>query len=432
MGHSNGHITAPVGIEDLRQTLGTSSADIGKICDEANINPASRRKPIRHPNKGEVSDAEMKEANYGLRFNTAFAPDLLELGYTYVRTTGNDVRRYTDFRDYHHDSQLPMRGYGDIVLRPIGGSSHVFWFMGRMPSIYDLQLGDFPALENFYPCLVLFFPSGSYLWKTGSVKFGEQGNKSVEITYDELNRFVNKGPYTYKLCGFSAKQTSFNDAQQFGQFISLPSDEDLTGIITLSNTINVSCDFLYIKDQILSGENDFEDIKKYSGALSIDGPSDRFGVMWNGDIALVARITNNEPTDLSFYKSRLIFHADRTIMSNDEVETAAAQTYDMTMAASGLKGTAVLNSSTVLTIKSGETKYVGFNLPGLALITDASGSIGFPTPGDVATADMIIALRYEPGSASTLLGSVWSLRVTTGPSTSDGGGLEPPIISGIM
>ena len=66
MGHLNGHITAPVGIEDLRQTLGTSSADIGMICDEANINPASKRKPIRHANKGYVSDAEMKEANYAI------------------------------------------------------------------------------------------------------------------------------------------------------------------------------------------------------------------------------------------------------------------------------------------------------------------------------------------------------------------------------
>lgn len=422
MGHLNGHITAPVGIEDLRQTLGTSSADIGMICDEANINPASKRKPIRHANKGYVSDAEMKEANYGLRFNTAFNVSDLEQGYTYVRTTGNDPRRYTDFEGYHHASRFPMRGYGDIELRSIGGGSHTFWFMGRIPSIYDLQLEDFPALENFYPCLAIFNTKGSVLWKTGSVKFGEQGDKSIEITYNELNKFVDKGPWTYKLCGFSAKQTSFG-SWQFGQFTSLPSDEDLTGRIAISNRVNIDVEFVYIKDSIQLGENTFEDIDKYAGLLSIDGSKNwRYGVGYNGNIALVARITNNEYA-ISLRNNAMVFNVFPTLVeSENEVNTVAAQTFLMTM--NGLTGQAeAINDNMYLSFKQGETKYIGWNLPNIAA-TMANGHTTPPYPD--SKADMVVALQYDTGTGKITLGSVAGpLRVKAGDTDTDDSTIGP-------
>lgn len=419
MGHSNGHITAPVGIEDLRQTLGTSSADIGTICDEANINPASKRKPIRHANKGYVSDAEMKEANYGLRFNTAFNVRDLEQGYTYVRTTGNDPRRYTDFEGYRHASQFPMRGYGDIELRPIGGGSHTFGFMGRLPSIHDLQLGDFPALENFYPCLAIFNTKGYVQWKTGSVKFGEQGDKSIKITYNELN---TKGPWTYKLCGCSAKQTSLG-SEQFGQFTSLPSDEDLTGRIAISNRVNIDVEFVYIKDSIQPGENTFEDIDKYAGLLSIDGSKNwRYGVGSNGNIALVARITNNEYA-ISLMKNSMEFNVFPTLVeSKNKVITGAAQTFLMTM--NGLTGQAeAINNNMYLSFKQGETKYIGWNLPNIA----ATMANGHRAPLDPdSKADMDVALQYDTGTGKITLGSIaeW-LRVKAGDTDTDDSTIGP-------
>lgn len=417
MGHLNVQITAPVGIEDLRQTLGTSSADIGTICDEANINPASKRKPIRHANKGYVSDAEMKEANYGLRFNTAFNVRDLEQGYTYVRTTGNDPRRYTDFEGYRHSSRFPMHGYGDIELRPIGEDSHTFWFMGRLPSIYDLQLGDFPALENFYPCLAIFNTQGSVLWKTGSVKFGERGDKSIEITYNELNKSVDKGPWTYKLCGFSAKQTSFGD-WQFGQFTSLPSDEDLTGRIAISNRFNIDVEFVYIKDSIQPGENTFEDIDKYTGLRF----KWRYGVGFHGNIALVARITNNEYA-ISLSKNGMEFNVFPTLVeSENEVNTEAGQTFLMTM--NGLTGQAeAINSHIYLSFAPGETQYIGWNLPNIAT-TMANGHQTFPYPD--SKADMVVALQYDTGSEKITLGDVAGrLRVKAGDTDTDDSTIGP-------
>lgn len=386
------------------------------ICDEANINPASKRKPIRHANKGYVSDAEMKEANYGLRFNTAFNVRDLEQGYTYVRTTGNDPRRYTDFEGYRHSSRFPMRGYGDIELRPIGEDSHTFWFMERLPSIYDLQLGDFPALENFYPCLAIFNTQGSVQWKTGSVKFGERGDKSIEITYNELNKSVDKGPWTYKLCGFSAKQTSFGD-WQFGQFTSLPSDEDLTGRIAISNRFNIDVEFVYIKDSIQPGENTFEDIDKYTGLRFIDGSNKwRYGVGFHGNIALVARITNNEYA-ISLWKNGMEFNVFPTLVeSENEVNTEAGQTFLMTM--NGLTGQAeAINSHIYLSFAPGETQYIGWNLPNIA----TTMANGHPTiPYYDSKADMVVALQYDTGSEKITLGDVaGTLRVKAGDTDTD-------------
>lgn len=414
MGHLNGHITAPVGIEDLRQTLGTSSADIGMICDEANINPASKRKPIRHANKDYVSDAEMKEANYGLRFNTASHFRDLEQGYTYVRTTWKYPRRYTDFEGYHHASRFPMRGYGDIELRPIGVGRHTFLFMGRMPSKYDLKLEDFPALENFYPCLAIFTTKESGLWKTGSVKFGERGDKSIEITYKEFNQFATKGPWTYILCGFSVKQTSFG-AQQIGQFTSLPSDEDLTGRIIISNRINIDVEFVYIKDSIQLGENTFEDIDKYAGMVSIDESKNRrYNVEYSGNIALVARITNKEDA-ISLRKNAMVFNVFPTIVeSKNEVNAVAEQTFLMTM--NGLTGQAeAINDNMYLSFNPGETKYIGWNLPHIAMRL-ANGHVAYPELNSNSKADMAVALQYNTGTGKIPLGRVVGLlRVKTGP-----------------
>ena len=411
MGRLNVLITAPVGIEDLRQTLGTSSADIGMICDEANINPASKRKPIRHANKGYVSDAEMKEANYGLRFNTTSNVRDLEQGYTYVRTTGNDPRRYTDFEGYYHASRFPMHGYGDIELRAIGEGSHSFWFLG-LTSIYDLQLEDFPALENFYPCLAIFNTKGSALWKTGSVKFGEQGAKSIDITYNELNKFVYKGPWTYKLCGFSAKQTSLG-AEIFGQFTSLPSDEDLTGRITISDSVNIDVKFVYIKDSIQYGENTFEPINRYTELFSIDESKNwRFGVGYNGNIALVARMTNNDHATISLRKGAMVFNVFPTLVeSENEVNTVAAQTFLMTM--NGLTGQAeAINDNMYLSFKPGETKYIGWNLRYIAA-TMANGHTASPDLD--SKADMLVVLQYYTGTGKIPLGAVvGALRVKAG------------------
>lgn len=419
-------IVSPPELDDLRQVLGDPHLRLEDLGVSPNINPFAKHKFVRYAKLDDLTEQELRDTNYGLRFHTAFAPDQLEQGFEYLRPDGANWHfRLDDMIGYDHTSSAPMRGYGDIELRLIGGGSHTFWFMGRLPSIYDLTLADFPALENFYPCLVISTPKGLLQWKTAENKFGEEGDKAITVTYDELNKFVDKGPYTYLLCGFSTKQTSFSAMQQFGQFTSLPSDEDLTGKITISNRVNIDVEFLYIKDNIQLGENTFEDINKYAGLLSIDGSRNwRYGVGNSGNIALVARITNNENA-ISIARAALEFNVFPTIVEHqNEVIAKPSRTFLMTM--NGLTGQAeAINSNIYISFKPGETKYIGWNLPNIALTT-STGNVAFPT--DSMKADMIVALQYKTGAGKTTLGSVAGpLRVKSGMTDTDDPILGPII-----
>ncbi|MBR1449568.1 MAG: hypothetical protein IJ588_12590 [Prevotella sp.] len=46
MSYSNGKITAPVSVKDVQQALGTSVADVGRLCESPNINVWARYKPV--------------------------------------------------------------------------------------------------------------------------------------------------------------------------------------------------------------------------------------------------------------------------------------------------------------------------------------------------------------------------------------------------
>ena len=49
MPHSNGKITAPISVDDVKYTIGTSSDDVGTLCISPAVNPFSKYKPVRLP-----------------------------------------------------------------------------------------------------------------------------------------------------------------------------------------------------------------------------------------------------------------------------------------------------------------------------------------------------------------------------------------------
>ena len=66
MSVSNGKITAPVSIDDVKSVLGESSNDLATLCKSANINKWSKNKPIKHNCLFKPTEAQKKEANYGI------------------------------------------------------------------------------------------------------------------------------------------------------------------------------------------------------------------------------------------------------------------------------------------------------------------------------------------------------------------------------
>ena len=66
MSVSNGKITAPVSIDDVKSVLGESSNDLATLSKSENIKMWSKNKPIKHNCLFKPTDAQKKEVNYGI------------------------------------------------------------------------------------------------------------------------------------------------------------------------------------------------------------------------------------------------------------------------------------------------------------------------------------------------------------------------------
>lgn len=66
MSVSNGKITAPVSIDDVKSVLGENSNDLATLCKSDIINKWSKNKPIKYNCLFKPTDAQKKEVNYGI------------------------------------------------------------------------------------------------------------------------------------------------------------------------------------------------------------------------------------------------------------------------------------------------------------------------------------------------------------------------------
>lgn len=67
MSVNNGKITPPISIDDVKSVLGElSTNDLATLCKSANINKWSKNKPIKHNCLFKPTEAQKKEANYGI------------------------------------------------------------------------------------------------------------------------------------------------------------------------------------------------------------------------------------------------------------------------------------------------------------------------------------------------------------------------------
>uniref|UniRef100_A0AAU8MFX3 Capsid protein n=1 Tax=Geladintestivirus 3 TaxID=3233135 RepID=A0AAU8MFX3_9CAUD len=145
MSNSNGKITAPVSIDDVKTVLGTNSNDIATLCTSSNINMWSRRKPIvfnsLFPNKdgewykGNINDDYYNGKNcYGIVKNGINLASLSFIGNPlynrhitvspniyYNKPTGGSASPYRlgDFYNYNQNTpKYPYTGskpYNDNV-----------------------------------------------------------------------------------------------------------------------------------------------------------------------------------------------------------------------------------------------------------------------------------------------------------------------------
>ena len=192
-------ISSPVDMGDIATALGENSLDLGTLYESEKVNKFSRRKPVRRPEIGELTDAMFEgmtsdmadNIHYGIKINgpvsAEIGPSLAQIHNTtfdYIRPTIEDGYpcRMLDFNGYKHNAlpnpaasfQLDSRDNGVLTAYYNDGSQQ-FGSLGGIVVQYDntntygVDFTDMyrdtseslqNALKRSYPCILVTDSSG--------------------------------------------------------------------------------------------------------------------------------------------------------------------------------------------------------------------------------------------------------------------------------
>lgn len=187
MSLSNGKITAPVSIDDVKNCFGLSSNDLGTLIKNANINVWAKYKPTVYPSPFPDDWYRGRDGNYGLNITVD----------NKVSTVANLVAQYSKTNN----------GYGTLYKRPTGGSSAPY------------RLGDFRGYNhNANPEL------RDYLSVT---QLTRESAHELTVAYNAITTDGDQISYT---------QVSAYNGFRFGFIIM--NGSNLATILTASTTIN--------------------------------------------------------------------------------------------------------------------------------------------------------------------------------------------------
>lgn len=171
MGHSNGKITAPVGIDaDIAPVLGVGSYDLGYLCSNAHgkINPWARYKPVRYESLAPGENEKWWQAwdgNCGImpkrissyRDSVNWANGSMN-GWEYTPPTGGKFPfRALDFDGYNHKARAPIGNFlvPSQATNQFTSSSFTASCTIMMPSegsqlLDELNIGDISTVKDCY------------------------------------------------------------------------------------------------------------------------------------------------------------------------------------------------------------------------------------------------------------------------------------------
>lgn len=251
-------ITAPVSVVATASFLGLpaerKSYDIGYLCGNTHgrIKVWSASKPMRHPSLLPLTAEQKREVNHGMlppAFVAAGMPTDASWRaqvWRYGAPRGsfyNEPYRLSDFDGYETDAKAPAETPGTLTIGPLDTGGTVRFVFGSALSIVgttNLSLHDFAYLDNYYPCVVLYFRDKNgteYVrCKTGSVKFGATGSYSVEIPVAQIRSLGAVGDIDYFMCGCAMLQTTLG-VPHSSSYVVLPCDTPLGDRIIQSDTL---------------------------------------------------------------------------------------------------------------------------------------------------------------------------------------------------
>lgn len=171
MAYSNGKITAPVAIADVRKALGASSSDLATLCSHPNINPAARFKPVRYNSPALLTDVQRRHNTdwpgyyYGLKMASSTFTSLHECDYSYLPVRpGADWSRLADFDGYDANAVFSPQGSVETPVYFIDGSVGLQVIITNDENnttgvslaelIANVNADENMTLGNSYPCIL--------------------------------------------------------------------------------------------------------------------------------------------------------------------------------------------------------------------------------------------------------------------------------------
>lgn len=180
----------------VANTIGVGSNDVGTLCTSSKINPWSKWKPVSYQTSGSLTDAQLKETNYGFNITSNTNLDS-PTGWSYVKPIGGMTSPYRlgDFRGYNHEAKTFMwvENYiWDYYTYPSAQSIEIYpAFMygygsgngqgGAGGANIDLLAKDFNltnlggSFENFYIGVYHKTPDGTTYYAFSNITIGQTG-----------------------------------------------------------------------------------------------------------------------------------------------------------------------------------------------------------------------------------------------------------------
>lgn len=316
MSHSNGIISNPINPQDPYLVLGVrkrkSGYNINYICSNLHgrINKWAKYKPIDYPVIGELTEAQLKNGDYGIKPVTAKSTVLDAVNansYEYVPPKGGDNSPYRlcDFIGYNHAAEPPILfSTAETIFEWDTSVQEVYAFQvmcfkNAADSLNLIQANS--LLENMYLALAILGSSNKYYVKTSAITL-KQFIDRTEDPYVNLHRddaplmnFNSGSKVEYYLLASSFKADQafvLETSQPSASFIPLPFGDtwQQKGEFTLKKVDNVP---LFSLVEIAFGSYSYQDYQTI-GTITIGSGTFRFRFKVKNQRSTAFSMTANE------------------------------------------------------------------------------------------------------------------------------------------
>ena len=214
MAHSNGKITAPVGIDaDIAPVLGVGSYDLGYLCSNAHgkINWRSKKKPViwNSPDINVTNSRWWISENGDCGMVPSVKGPLTSVingRWNYNPPKNGNWFRALDFDGYYHNAKSPIEhGYnGGIDVDKVGEKELRIMFAVPYDDTYRFTPADMESLKNTY--ITAYITNGSHQFKVSAPSvISDRTNEDNATTITIPTSEFDAGEYTCYLVFSTAK-----------------------------------------------------------------------------------------------------------------------------------------------------------------------------------------------------------------------------------